>query len=51
MVAGELKSFLNLMPFEDTVYTLSYTMVPLKIGVLQLPSLTLEDTAQEFSTA
>jgi len=51
MVSGELKSFINLMPFDDSIYTLSYTMVPLKLGVLELPCLTIEDTLQEFSTA
>lgn len=38
------------MPFDDTVYTFSYTMLPLKLGVLELPGLTLEDTVQEFAS-
>ena len=47
LVAGEVKSYINLMPIADMEYTMTYTMTPLKLGIMTLPSLTLEDRMQE----
>jgi hypothetical protein len=43
LVAGEVKSYINLMPIADVEYTLTYTMTPLRLGILNLPSISLED--------
>jgi hypothetical protein len=48
LVAGEVKSYINLMPIADMEYTLTYTMTPLRLGVFSLPSISLEDRMQEI---
>ena len=48
LVAGEVKSYINLMPIADMEYTLTYTMTPLGLGVFNLPSISLEDRMQEI---
>lgn len=51
LVAGEVKSYINLMPIADMEYTLTYTMTPLRLGILTLPSISLEDRMQEVVKA
>ena len=38
-VAGELNSMIDFMPFED--YKFTYNMIPLQLGVLDLPALSI----------
>lgn len=47
MVAGEVRSFVNLMP-ADSEYVLTYTMIPLKLGLRTLPSISIEDRMMEI---
>jgi hypothetical protein len=46
-VSGELISLINLMPGALPSYTLTYTLIPMKLGILRLPCLSILDQNQK----